>query len=342
MIPERSPSIVVGLVGAGGIAPSHLTGWHDLGVDVLVHSVDGADALVAAGGHGSVVADLGELLQRCDIVDICTPTITHPDLVERAVAAGRSVICEKPLALTAARGRELVAAAAAAGVQLLVAHVVRYFAEYAAIQRHVADGGVGTVAVQRFSRRAARPLSGWFADPGQSGGVLLDLMIHDLDIARWLAGDVLEVFARDTGTLADPGAATTTQVMLRHTGGAISQLTGVWGGPDTTFGTSVLVAGDDGLLEHDSGGHPPVTVDGAATGSATIPATPYVESPYTAELRDFLAAITTGTQPRVTAADAVAALEIAEAAAESIATGAPVRLGVGTGTGTGTGIGEAR
>ncbi len=261
------------------------------------------------------------------MVDLCTPTPSHRGLVEQAAAAGRQVICEKPLALTVADAEAMIASCAAAGVQLLVAHVVRYFAEYAAAQRYVAAGGVGAVVTQRFSRMAARPLQGWFGDPEQSGGVLLDLMIHDLDIARWLAGDVRQVFARQSGSLAEPAAATTTQVILQHHSGAISQLTGVWGSPSSAFGTAFLIAGDDGLIEHRSTDHPPVRLDPPRTGGGIIPATPFTENPYTTELRDLHAAITTGSAPRVTAADALAALIIAEAAAASIRTGLPVTLG---------------
>lgn len=323
---QRSTPKVVGLVGAGSIAPSHLAGWRDLEVPVLVHAREGAAALVDTIGHGTV-ASLAELLERCDIIDLCTPTASHRGLVEQAAAAGRHVICEKPLALTVADAESMIATCAAAGVQLLAAHVVRYFAEYAAAQRHVASGGVGAIVTQRFSRMAARPLQGWFGDPEQSGGVLLDLMIHDLDIARWLAGEVREVFARESGRLAEPAAATTTQVILRHHSGAISQLTGVWGSPGSAFGTAFLVAGDDGLLEHRSTDHPPVRLDPPPTVGGNIPATPFTENPYAAELRDLLAAITTGSVPRVTAADALAALIIANAAAASIRTGAPVALG---------------
>lgn len=323
---QRSTPIVVGLVGAGSIAPSHLAGWRDLGVPVLVHAREGAGALVETVGHGTV-ASLAQLLEGSDVVDLCTPTPSHRGLVEQAAAAGRHVICEKPLALTVADAESMIATCAAAGVQLLVAHVVRYFAEYAAAQRHVAAGGVGAIVTQRFSRRVARPSGGWFGDPEQSGGVLLDLMIHDLDIARWLAGNVQQVFARESGSFAEPAAATTTQVILRHRSGAISQLTGVWGCAGSAFGTAFLVAGDDGLIEHRSTDHPPLLLDPPPSVGGTIPATPFTENPYTAELHDLLAAITTGSAPRVTAADALAALTIAEAAAASIRIGAPVTLG---------------
>lgn len=156
-------------------------------------------------------------------------------------------------------------------MQLHVAHVVRWFPPYAAAQRHIAAGGVGTVLTQRFLRQGARPVRGWFADPAQSGGVLLDLLVHDIDIARWFAGDVVEVFARDTGSLHGAGRGGEHTSRLRHAGGALSQLTGTWGNPGTRFATAFRVAGDDGLLEHRSGEHVPAVVEGDPAGGSAIP-----------------------------------------------------------------------
>lgn len=327
MSPSPQPPPVVGLVGAGGISDSHLTAWRDLGVDVVVFSRDGAADLVERVGHGRVAATLDALLAACTVVDVCTPTPHHPEVVEAAAAAGRHVICEKPLALTSVEAARLIEVCSEAGVQLHVAHVVRWFPAYAAAQRHIAAGEVGTVLTQRFLRRGARPVRGWFADPAQSGGVLLDLLVHDIDIARWFAGDVVEVFARDTGSLTEPDAAVSTHVQLRHAGGALSQLTGTWGNPGTRFATAFRVAGDDGLLEHRSGEHVPFVLEGDPAGGSTIPPGSAAPSPYLAELRDLLAAVTDGTPPRVTAQDALAAIAVAEAASRSVSEGVPVRLG---------------
>ncbi|MEO7753549.1 MAG: Gfo/Idh/MocA family oxidoreductase, partial [Terracoccus sp.] len=89
-------SMTVGVVGAGGIAQPHLEAWRHLGAHLLLQSPERAEEM--AQRYGAVVTrDLDELLARCDVVDICTPTRTHHDIVLRAAAAGRHVICEKPL-----------------------------------------------------------------------------------------------------------------------------------------------------------------------------------------------------------------------------------------------------
>ncbi len=97
------------------------------------------------------------LLGQVDAVDICTPTDTHADIAVRAAAAGRHVICEKPLERTHAQGQRIIDACAEAGVHLFVAHVVRYFGEYATAQAAVAGGEIGSPAVLRLTRSGARP-----------------------------------------------------------------------------------------------------------------------------------------------------------------------------------------
>ena len=137
--------------------------------------------------------DLEDLLGGCDVVDVCTPTDTHHGIVMQAAAVGRNIICEKPLSHRRSEALEMIEACEAAGVQLHPGQVVRYFPEYAAAKL-VAAGGSAT-------RRPAAEPSGcatgapWFADATQSGGLLVDQMIHDFDFARWVAGEVVQVFA---------------------------------------------------------------------------------------------------------------------------------------------------
>lgn len=330
----------MGLVGAGNIATVHLAAWLVLGVDVVVWSHEGAAALVERHGGGAHAASLHELLDRCDVVDVCTPTTNHVEVIRQAAAAGLHVVTEKPLARTSVQAAEAIAACRAAGVQLYPAHVVRYFPEYEALHRAVERGAVGAVAVQRFSRTGSRPAADWFHDDELSGGIVLDQSIHDLDIARWNAGEVARVFARQVRSGPDQPVRST-QVVLSHANGAISYVTGSWARPGTTFRTTFEVAGTDGLLRHDSSDHPPLVLDtGTMSGAGTglLPASPFAESPYLTQLREFYAALCGGPAPRVTADDGMAAIQIAEAATESLRTGRAVELAsqqkVSTGTRT--------
>jgi predicted dehydrogenase len=98
----------VGLIGAGGIARAHLPAWTELGARVTILSTDGhAEQLAAQYAEFGVTAvhSLAELLDRSTIVDLCTPTFTHRQLALDAIAAGKHVVCEKPLALTVDEAR---------------------------------------------------------------------------------------------------------------------------------------------------------------------------------------------------------------------------------------------
>lgn len=320
----------VGLVGAGGISQVHAAGWAALGVPVTVYSHLGADELAAQYGF-AVAPDLDALLAASDVVDIVTSSSSHSGLALAAIAAGKHVICEKPLSVTAADARALVDAAAAAGVRLLPAHVVRFFPEYAELKRQVDGGRIGEPAVLRFVRGGQAPRPGsWFFDENAGGGIVLDQMIHDLDQARWLAGEVGQVYAVQSppsvdGTVPD---IVTAHVTLTHLGGAISHLQGTWGPVGAVFRTSADVAGTRGTLAIDSHADAATTLDlpyGTA-GDGYLPPATHAVSPYTTQLAAFLRAIETGEQTRVSAEDGVRAVALAEAAAESIRTGRAVDI----------------
>ncbi len=276
----------VGLVGAGVISHNHLPHLLRLGAEVRVYSEAGADELVAAHG-GTVAASLDELLDWAQVADLASPTHTHYPLARQALAAGLDVICEKPLARTDEQAAELVSLARRTGHHLYPNHVVRYFPAYARLRDAVRDGRLGDLAVLRFYRSGAFPVrSAWFADLDLSGGVVLDMMLHDLDLARWVAGEVTQVSATRTrrGEAADPtsGRRRPAHVLLTHASGAITHVAGVWGAQHLRFTTGYFAAGTGGTLEYDRAAEPGFTADlarGPARGEA-VPETDPAEDPY--------------------------------------------------------------
>jgi len=318
---------VVGIAGAGRVARLHLDAWRELGVRAHVFSPHGAAALAAEYGEGVTPASSwGELLQRCAVIDICTPTDTHVALAAEAIAARRHVICEKPLALDAHSAAGLATAAAAAGVLLLPAHVVRFVPAYEALHTVVASGRLGTVVFARFTRaRRAPGWGGWFRDEARSGGIIFDQTVHDIDQALRIAGPAVRVLAR---RVVSPDAATaSTMLALSHDRGAVSHIVGLWGAPRTPFRTTYRVTGTVGTVSHDSVAAPALRVRGAAAESPDdIELDAGAASPFTAELAEFLRAVTSGAPARVDASDGVAAVAVAEAALESAATGRAVRI----------------
>jgi predicted dehydrogenase len=278
------------------IAEPHVRAWQTLGIDVTVHSRRPPTEFAERHGIG-VARSLQDLVAGCDIVDVCSPTPTHEEVVRVAVAARRQVVCEKPLARTAAAAQALVDEGAAAGVLLFPAHVVRYFPAYEDLHRRLAAAEVGEVSSAVFTRRvAAPPDESWFHDLGQSGGVVLDLMLHDLDQALWQFGPVRTLTAERIG----PGDRAV-RATLTHEAGVTTTVEALWGPPDTAFATSYAVHGTRGALTWDSRA---VDADGPDSSDA--------ESPYLVQLRDVLDHLRTGRPTRVSPDDGVAAVALAE------------------------------
>ncbi|MEU4195792.1 Gfo/Idh/MocA family oxidoreductase [Kribbella sp. NPDC026611] len=323
---EELAGLTVGLIGAGNIAHVHVAAWKALGARVLVHSLEGAEELSEQYGL-EVAPSLDGLLTEAAFVDIVTPSATHKDLALAAIKAGVNVICEKPLTLTAADSHEVIDAATAAGVRLYPAHVVRFFPEYKAAYDAIQAGRIGRVAVARFFRQASSPAgSGWYRDVARSGGVIMDLMVHDLDQARWLCGEVTSVYAAQNPPTVDGTSPVNVaaHVTLTHEGGAISHCRATWGATGIPFKTGFSVAGANGVLKFTSDsdtGYREELADGNAGGDLMIPESTLGESPYLTQLRELAAGLRGGDEPRVQASDGAMAVYVAEAARASMETG---------------------
>ena len=316
----------VGLIGAGGIAGVHIAGWQHLGAHVTVYSRSGATDVVRRYGIDEV-RTLDALLAASDMVCILTPTPSHHQYAMAAIAAGKDVVCEKPLAENTARAAEIVNAAHAAGTRIFPAHVVRFFPEYAAAKEQLATASAAAPTVVRLSRASAAPAAGsWFFNEALGGGIIRDQMIHDIDQARWLAGEVHRVHAVQHPHSADgmvprPVSA---RVVLTHENGTVSHLHGEWGPDSMPFSTSISIEGADDLVLYS---WPNEQDDGAAVGNEPgdcPPAQSPAHSPYTLQNAEFAAAHTSGEPSRVSPCDGVMAVALAEAAYASIASGAAV------------------
>lgn len=319
----------VGLVGAGNMAATHADGWIAAG-DHVTHVLGTGSTRAAdlASDLGAVVAaDYDTLLTGVDVVDICSPTDTHLDYISTAAAGNVPIVCEKPLGRTPTDAAEAVAICEQAQVPLLVAHVVRFFPEYAAARERVLAGDLGDVAVMRLDRSTYLPMreGSWFSDDARSGGVVLDLMIHDIDYARWVAGDVVKVYARMARPAGSGGHVLAT---LRHSGGALTHVQGSWAFPKGAFRTGLEIAGSDGLLTlHAS--EPFASITPVSDDVADVPQPPstLAESPYVAQMRHFSQVLHGEAESIVAASDGAAAVAVCDAIARSIETGRAITLG---------------
>ncbi len=326
----------VGIVGTGFMGTFHAAGWASTPATIAGYyskNPESVDKLIDQYG-GEAFGSFDALLDAVDVVDICTPTHLHHDMVLRAATKGKHIVCEKPLARTIPQAGEMVAACQDAGVKLLVAHVVRFFPEYAQAKAIVDRGEIGRVGVVRLKRVSFQPRrqdDNWFLDVEKSGGMMLDLMIHDFDYARWVTGEVESVFARSVRSRQPDAPGDYALAILRHTNGALSHIEGGWAYPPPMFRTSLEIAGDSGLIEHPPGSSIPLSMhlmasDTGDTPEIAVPASPLLEDPYVTEIKHFYDVLAHDVRPRVTAKDGLAALKIAFAAIESTRRGQRVMM----------------
>lgn len=323
----------IGLVGIGSMGHAHAAAWRGLGAELVAVTARSDDSAADFAEQFGVTAcdTFEELLEAVDVVDLCIPTDLHRAFTERAAAAGKHVICEKPIALTLEDALAMEAACERAGVRLFIAQVVRFFPHYREARNLLTSGALGelgTVTLRRVSSAPMRGLS-WFADEARSGGMLFDLMIHDFDYACWLGGPVERVYARSLKGQGTDRGADYAQVTIRFSSGAIALVEGGWVLPPGEFRTALDIAGSDGLIEwsSDSGDaireflHKPEGEEFAGVG---LPSLAFARDPFELELGHALNAIMNGLPFDVTAREATQALDIAISARESIRTGSPV------------------
>lgn len=337
----------VGIIGAGNMGGTHARHWAN---------VPGAHVVVIADRNNAKAERLAqsiaqttrklpqcyvspdELFARTDVhvVSICVPTDQHRPLVEAAARAGKHILCEKPFGLTVSDCDAMIVAAESANVLLTVGQVVRFFPEFAQAKRCVDAGAVGSPAMVRTRRGGAFPHTDtdWYANPDASGGLIFDLLVHDIDWLLWCFGPIVRVYAK---ALTERLAAKTVDhldyalLTLRHESGTISHVEGTWadvGGFATTF----EIAGDAGLLFHDSRRTAPLVrslrqSEGGAGGVA-VPSSPLAsaDDPYYLEICAFAESIRTGKPLVVTPQEARTAVAVAQAARESVKSGRAVSL----------------
>jgi predicted dehydrogenase len=195
--------ITIAILGGGFMGASHAANYRALGDRVRVKTVASRRSDRAAAVAESVGAPLTDDLQsvlrdpEVDAVDICLPTQMHRKFAEAALAAGKHVLLEKPIALTLEDADAIVAAAEQSSRIFMVGLVLRFWPEYVELQRRVAGGDLGRpLAVSTLRLSPPADWNDWMADPGKSGGVPVDLLIHDFDQMNWLLGAPRRVFAR--------------------------------------------------------------------------------------------------------------------------------------------------
>ena len=221
----------IGIIGAGRIGKVHM---QSITYNVPTAKVlgitdvfkDGLQELADKYGIEKVYADYKEMLADKDIdaVLVCSSTDTHADISIEAAKAGKHVFCEKPVDLTPEKVQAVIDAVAEAGVKLQVGFNRRFDHNFAHVRSLINEGKVGNLELIKITSRDPEPPPAEYA--AVSGGMFLDMTIHDFDMARFLAGsDVTEVYASAT-CLVDPaigeaGDVDTAIINLKFENGAL-------------------------------------------------------------------------------------------------------------------------
>lgn len=223
----------LGIIGAGRMGRVHIQG--------IVTGVPGArirsiaaphlrpdiQALARQAGAEILTEDYQEVLHdpKIDAVLVCSPTDTHAAISLEALAAGKHVFCEKPVDLSLVKIQTVIDAASRSGVKYQVGFNRRFDHNFQALHRAVQDGKIGSVQMVKICSRDSEPPTAKFVR--SSGGLFLDMTVHDLDMVRFLSGcEVEEVYAAGS-VLVDPaigreGDVDTAAVVLRLRGGALA------------------------------------------------------------------------------------------------------------------------
>jgi predicted dehydrogenase len=250
----------IGVVGTGGIAQSHVTGYKLAGADVVALCDLDEMTLAKRAAQWNVSTtstSFRDMLADAsiDAVSICTPNSSHHPIAIAAAKAGKHVLCEKPVSMDLTQAQEMIDTCAAAGVVFQVGHHMRSWAAAAKAKELIEGGAIGKVSYVRLRQAhdwgGAAQVRGVFGSKAASGGgTLLDNGCHLFDLARYLCGDVRDVFARVATRKFDVEVEDTAVSSLGFVSGAMGQVEVAWTG--TGWQEGFWVFGTEGSLECDN------------------------------------------------------------------------------------------
>lgn len=328
--------IGMAVLGCGRIGRLHArtVAGHPRARLVKVFDVSAQAAAAVAGELGvAVAAGLEEVLADAEVhgVLIASSTDTHVELIIAAVKAGKAVLCEKPIDLDLKRARACWREIEPHRPRIMIGFNRRFDPSFHALAERLRGGEIGAPELLVITSRDPAPPPEQYLR--RSGGLLRDMTIHDLDMARHLAGEVIEAHAAGAN-LVDPaigalGDIDTCALTLRARSGALVQITN---SRHSAYGYDqrIEVFGARGMLM--AGNRRQTSVElwnGRHTAARDVVLNFFIEryrEAYVAEVDAFVTALENGTAPSPDFADGLAALELAQAAQRSLATGRTVKV----------------
>jgi scyllo-inositol 2-dehydrogenase (NAD+) len=319
----------IGVAGLGRLG--------SLYVEYLAHQIPNAEVIAITDADEAKIAGItGKMhishtftdyrdmlaLRELDAVVIVTPTSTHHDIVLEAAERGKMVFCEKPLSISLEEAEAMKQAVDKNGIFFHMGYMRRFDPGYSAAKNKILNGEIGEPIVFKATSRDPYRPSLEFADPAKSGGIFLDMGIHDFDLARWFMGEVSEVYSIGN-VLAYPemetiGDIDNALVNLSFESGALGAVdmsrSGLYG-----YDIRAEIMGTRGTIQIGYLRETPILV--LNKEGVTHDTVPFFmerfEKAYILQLKDFVEKACNQQEPSVTVEDGLAALVVSHAAANS-------------------------
>ncbi|MDZ7343560.1 MAG: inositol 2-dehydrogenase [candidate division KSB1 bacterium] len=332
------PKVNIGLIGLGRLGRHY--------ADYFAYRIPHANLLAISDVDEKAMAACAEALeiskcypryeeliadQQIDAVAIVTPTATHRNMIIEAAKHRKAIFCEKPLTLSLQQANEIQQAIEQTGVFFQMGFMRRFDKGYVAAKRKIDDGIIGVPVLFKSSSRDPRRPPLEYADPQTSGGLFVDMGIHDFDLGRWFIGEVNSVYSI-AGALAYPEMQTIGDVdngvtNMYFENGALGVIdmsrSGVYG-----YDICTEILGTKGTIRIGYLRETPILV--MMKEGITHDTVPYfVErfgEAYVAQLKNFVENLLHEREPPITCADGIAALAISLAARKSYEENRPVAM----------------
>jgi myo-inositol 2-dehydrogenase / D-chiro-inositol 1-dehydrogenase len=328
----------IGIIGAGRIGRVHAESLAFRLPEARVMSItdvsrEAAQSVADRCGIPRVAESSADILADPEIeaVLICSSTDTHAELIVQAAKAGKHIFCEKPIAHSLSQIDTALAAVKTAGVQLQIGFNRRFDANFARVRQAVVSGEIGVPSMMHIISRDPEPPP--LAYIRVSGGIFMDMTIHDFDMARFLIGDEVEEIYTTAGVMVDPeigkaGDLDTALIVLRFRNGVIGTIDNcrkaVYG-----YDQRVEILGSKGKIATENAYPNQAVVSDARSVYTDLPLNFFMErymASFTSELQSFVAAIREKRETAVTGADGRIPVVMAMAARKSFDEHRPVRL----------------
>ncbi|WP_252105998.1 MULTISPECIES: inositol 2-dehydrogenase [unclassified Halomonas] len=325
----------IALIGAGRIGKVHAQAIHSHPEVTLaaVADFDPSAAQALAKQYDSRAVDADDIFadDTIDAVLIASSTPTHADYLERAARAGKAILCEKPIALDLARTRDALQVLSEHPVTCALGFNRRHDPQFTALKEAITEGRIGALETLTIISRDPSPPPAEYV--GASGGLFRDMMIHDLDMARWLLDEPIESIFAVGSCVIDPaigeaGDVDTAMVTLTTASGKLCQISNsrraCYG-----YDQRIEAFGSDGMVQAQNESDTRLRFTGTSGQTEEKPKWFFLEryaQAYRLEIDDFVTAWKARRAPLAGAQDGLEALRLAEAAERSMREGRKILL----------------